>query len=312
MTTTSSLKAEDPAKIRLGVLVAIVSAAIFGLWPAAVRGAYETGANVAFILPLTTWVRALAMAAFCLTTQRRLFATKEGTRQSMVGGAFQAVCMLGIYAALTFLPGPLAIIILFSHTLMLLFYMAWRREIRLDRATVFMTALALAGLTLVVDLWHPQPVSNFLGIGLAAVAALATVGRLYAYGRQTKDRHPIIVGAENFLVAAVFVLPVMAWQAPHAPVVLAGWLYALLGCASLTVGTFGFFHGIALMGAFRWSLFGKIEPVFTALFSTLLLHETLKLSQYAGIALVVGSLAAYQLVDQRNRTRSAKNSGARD
>ena len=124
---------------------------------------------------------------FCLLTRRPIFRTREDTRQAITGGFFQAVSIITLYMALEFLPGPLVIIILFTHTLMLLFYLAWRREIKLDRFTVLTTLTALGGLSLVLNIWQKQPIANIWGIMLALVAALATVSRLYVFGHQTQD-----------------------------------------------------------------------------------------------------------------------------
>jgi drug/metabolite transporter (DMT)-like permease len=45
----------------------------------------------------------------------------------------------------------------------------------------------------------------------------------------------------------------------------------------------------------------KTEPIFTALFSALLLSEVLNADQYAGIAAVIASLGAYQIMEQRRQ-----------
>lgn len=212
-----------------GLKIALMSAVVFGIWPASMRGMYAEGGNAVFALLITTWVRALALAGFCVMTRRLLFQTRTDTRNAITGGFAQAVAMLALCAALTLLPGPLVIIILFSHTLMLLFYMAWRGEVRLDRFTVLTTIVALAGLALALDVIHAQSASNITGYSLAFLAAIATVARLYVYGHQTQARHPIIVGAENFLAAAAFTLPALFFSVPHAPASFVGYAYLLLG-----------------------------------------------------------------------------------
>jgi drug/metabolite transporter (DMT)-like permease len=73
--------------------------------------------------------------------------------------------------------------------------------------------------------------------------------------------------------------------------------------ASLTLGSFCRCYGISLLGSSRWSLFVKLEPVFTSLFSLRLLLEILKLGQYMGIAVVIGSDALYQNSELRRIKR---------
>ncbi len=282
-----------------GFLFALAASFFYGLWPAAVRGVYAAGGDVGFVLFTMTWTRGLMMGVFCLATQRHLFVTRESVKQGLVGGFFQAVCLGALYASLKFISGPLAIIIHFSHTLMLLCFMAWRGEVRLNLATVVTTCAALIGLTFVLDLWHAQNAATMEGIVLAFISALATVSRLYVYGQQVKLRHPIVVGAESFLVAAAMLSPVLFFGV-HPPVTWIGAGFAVLGCAAVTFASFAMFYGIALLGSFRLSLFSKMEPVFTSVFSAVLLGEILKGSQYAGIAMVLGSLALYQVFEQRH------------
>ncbi|MDR3423803.1 MAG: DMT family transporter [Alphaproteobacteria bacterium] len=286
---------------RAGFVIALASAIVFGLWPAAVRGIYTAGGDIVFALLVLTWARTLALCGFCLATKRPLFVTREAVRQGLIGGFFQAVALVTLYAALEYLPGPIAIIILFSYTLMLLFFMVWRGEMRLYKATVATTVTALVGLAFVLDVWHHQNAATIKGVALAFAAALASVGRFYVWGRQTKSRHPIIVGAESFLVAAVLISPAIFFGG-HLPTTAKGEMFAFLGSAATSLAAFGMFYGVRLMGSFRWSLFAKMEPVFTAIFSALLLGEILKTGQYIGIVIVLGSLALFQIFEQKRIT----------
>jgi drug/metabolite transporter (DMT)-like permease len=204
--------------------------------------------------------------------------------------------------SLLYIPGPLAIIIVFTHTLMLLFFMAWRGEIKLDVLNIMTTISALFGLTLVLDIWHLQSKTHWIGMGLAFITALSAVSRFYVYGKQTRERHPIVVGAENFLVAAILTLLVLLFQTPKLPSSMSGYAFVIVSCASIAFANFCMFYAISILGSFQYSLMAKLEPIFTSLFSVLLLKEILGLHQYFGIGLVVGSLAGYQFL--RHKTYS--------
>ena len=241
----------------------------------------------------------MILLLYCAAARKPLFGTREDIKQALIGGAFQTASVLCVFSALLYLSGPIVIIIMFSHTLMLLFFMAWRGEVKLDAATVTATVAALAGLSLVIDLWHPQPSGSWIGIGLSFLGALATVSRMYVYGHQTKTRNPAVVGAENFLVAALFSSFIALAVSLHLPVSSRGFIWLGVSSASMAFGTFCMFYGIAMLGAFRYSLFCKIEPIFTSLFSVWFLGEVLKPQQYMGIAVVVGSLALFQIYEQK-------------
>lgn len=284
---------------RLGICIAVVTAIVFGAYPAAVRGVYESGGNAVFMVIASTLTRAVFLSTYCLATKKPLFQSAEDAQKAFVGGFFQAVSVLGIFAGLVFLPGPLVLIIVFTHTLMLLLYMAWRGEIELDAFTVWTAVMALVGLSLVLDIWHVQPTSSLIGMAASFIAAVATVSRLYVYGHQTKTRSPAVVGAESFLVASLFTLVAALFQAPAMPASGVGQLFSVIACLSLSIGTFGMFYGISLLGSFQWSLFSKLEPIFTAIFSTLILHEVLAPYQYFGMIVVIISLVLYQIRTHR-------------
>ena len=283
----------------LGIASAIAAAIVFGAHTPAERGVFASGGNVALVLVVTTWARALSLLAYSAATRQKLFPSYEDAKQAAIGGACQAITVLCIFTALVHLSAPVVIIIVFSHTLMLLFFMAWRKEIKLDALTLVTTSAALAGLSLVIDLWHQQTAASWYGIGLSFVAALATVSRLYVYGLQTKERNPAAVGAENFLFAAPLASLILLVSPAHFPALPVGYLWLGVASASLALGTFFLFYGISFLGSFRYSLFSKLEPIFTSLFSVLFLGEVLKFQQYMGIVVVVCSLALYQIFGQR-------------
>ncbi len=297
--TASLVKPND----KIGILVAIAACAIFGVYPAASRAAYADGANAVFLILFTTLFRVFSLAAFCFLTNKKLFTTKETRKISITGGIWQAVSIIGIVTALAYIPGPIVLTILFTHTLMLLFFMAWRGEAKLDASSVLSTIVALTGLILVFDVWEAQPISNWIGIGLAFIGAGATLSRVYVFGRQMKTSDPAVVGAETFLVAFFFLIFLVFWKIPITPNSFEGWGWSFASGVSLAGGTFAMFYGIALLGSFKWSLFMKMEPIFTSIYSVLFLGEYLKLSQYGGIIVVIASLVMYQLVSRRQEKK---------
>lgn len=173
--------------------------------------------------------------------------------------------------------------------------------------TILTTLIVFCGLTVVLDVWSVQPSTNWIGYGLASLAAVATTSRMYVYGHQMKTRNPAVVGAESFLVASRIVLLVAFWRLPVAPDSLAGWGWTLL--CSLSLGFEALACSTALpLGAFKWSLFAKIEPLFTTLFPSSSSVNYFKPSQYVGIVAVVGGLFVYQLLSQRKAAMAMKES----
>jgi len=182
-----------------------------------------------------------------------------------------------------------------------LIYMIWHGDLAPNMVTVGVTLAVVAGLSLVIDPWHAKPAASLIGIALAFSAALATATRIYVYGRQTKDRYPAVVGAENFLIAAVVVSLCSLAAPPHLPTSFVGMEWLALTALSTTVGACCMFFSISLIGSFRYSLFAKFDPISTIFFSIFLVNETLKPQQYVGMAIVLSGLVLYQLSEQRRK-----------
>ena len=287
----------EVANNRSVLLIPLLAAFSFGLYPAAARLAYADGANAVFVVLTTTFARAVVMAIFCMATGKRWIPSPGEWSSVLSGGFYQALSIFGIIASLVYLPGPVTMTIIFTHTLMLLFLLAFRGEIRLSWLAVCTTLAALIGVSLVVDVWHNLDGVHWIGVSLAFMAALATVSRIYVYGKQVRDVNPAIVGAQMFSAASLFLLPLLIFEAPVAPSSLEG-VSGVVWCAlSLILGTFAMFYGIALLGSFKYSLMVKVEPIFTAGFSFLVLGELLNGYQYCGMVLVIVSLITYQYFD---------------
>lgn len=290
MTPTASLRAID----RTGLLIVLGSAILFGIWPAATREIYAHGGNVVFVILVTTWTRALVMYLFCRIKRKPVFSGAIKGYGTMVGGLMQALSIFGLIGALVYLPGPVVIILFYCHVMMLLAVAIWRKKQALTLGIMAITLIALLGLSLAVGLWEQETDISLIGIALAMLAAIATTIRTEIYEHLSNTAHPIVVGAESFIVASLLVGLGLFYDLPTLPTDLSGYIWTAIGCFSLITGTFGVFYGIARMGGFRFSLFSKLEPVFTALFSWLISGIPLHASQYAGMAIVLGALVAYQ------------------
>jgi drug/metabolite transporter (DMT)-like permease len=288
----------------LGILIAAGSAMVFGLYPAATRGAYADGANAVFIIMLTAFCRGFTTGLFCLFTHRNLFVEKTSLKNGISNGFFQALSIFGILGGMAFMPGPVVITIMFSYTMLLYLYMVLVGEERASIVTFLSVITAFAGLGLVVGVQDKFHGLSVIGLALAALAAITTATRVYRFGQLLKNTHPAVVSTETFIFVFLFSCLLMLHQLPVTPQHLSGWLWAGLATLSLCIGNFGMFYSIAMLGPFKYAFFVKLEPVFAALFAFLLIGETLHTSQYIGIAMVVSSLLVYQIYETRRKAIS--------
>lgn len=288
------------SKGRMGLIVTIASAVIFGFYPPATRAVYADGGNAVFIVLLTTFARAFSLLLFCIAKGLPVLRTWPDIRTGMVNGIFQTLSIIGILGGMAFLPGPLVIIILFSYTLMLYGYIVCKKEEPFNKATLLLVFMALVGLALSLNVQNNFKGLRWEGVALAFIAALATATRVYAFGRLSHSKAPTVIGAETFLFVLLFSCSLLFFNAPLLPTTINGAIWAGVAALSLSLGSFGTFYGIALLGAFKFSFFVKLEPIFGALFCALFINETLSYGQYIGMAIVVGSLISYQYLQQRS------------
>jgi len=288
------------SSIRNGVIISLLCAIAYGIYPPASQKAYADGANSIFVIIVSTFCRAFIMAIMCWATRQSLLPRRTDIRPILTGGFFQSLSIFGIIASLEYIPGPIMITIVFTHTIMLLFFMAFRGEAKLSTLAVTTTLCALFGIALVVDVFGNFGGLNLIGVGLAFMAALATTSRLYVYGQQVKSTSPPVLGTQVFSVAFIFILVLPFFRTPTLPHSLAGFGWLGLSSLSLSLGTLGMFYGISMLGSFRYSLLLKLEPVCTAIFSILILGEVLAMRQYVGMALVIVSLGAFQYLSNRS------------
>jgi drug/metabolite transporter (DMT)-like permease len=289
-----------------GYLLVLLAALSFGIYPAASQLAYQGGANPISLIVISTALRTLALLIAAVGKGYSAGDIYRDSFQAIGSGFLQAVSIFGIIASLRYIPGPVMITIVFSHTLMLLVLLAWRGQERLTFLSVSTSLLALLGICLVVDLVGNTDRIEWRGVTLAFIAALATASRMYAYGNQVKTAAPEIVGARAFSIATMFTLPLLLWEPPNLPTSLESVLWFALACASLMAGTVFSFKGLGIIGSFRTSLMLKIEPVLTCGYSWLMLGQLLSGSQYLGIGLVLFSLGAYQFLENRQRAKAVR------
>jgi len=286
---------------RRGYLLTCFAAISFGLYPATSRLAYAEGANQTFLIILTTFFRAAFLFSAALRKRYPVSAIFSDIGSSFFSGFLQAVSIIGIFGSLQYIPGPVMITIIFTHTLMLLLLMHWTGEAPLTKLATISAVIALLGITMVVDVYSDLSNLNFFGLSLAFVAAVATASRAYTFGKLVKIIPHEIVGTRVFSCAALFVLFIVFIQLPHFPTSTKGFFCAALSCFSLGFGTAATFSALSLLGSFRVSLTLKLEPLCTCFYSWVILNELLSPIQYVGIALVLASLLIYQLLDTEKK-----------
>jgi drug/metabolite transporter (DMT)-like permease len=170
-------------------------------------------------------------------------------------------------------------------------------------------ALALVGLSLIVELWADSGSLDGLGVAAALAAAFAYAVYILMAERGVRTRDPISLSCYGFLFAALFWLVVQpVWEFPFdrvgdevsllgrfdalsAPV----WLLMLFVVGVGTMVTFALVvSALRHVSATRVGIVAMLEPVAAAGVAWLWLGEALGAAQLAGGAVVLAGIAIAQ------------------
>lgn len=170
-------------------------------------------------------------------------------------------------------------------------------------------ALALVGLSLIVELWSDSSTLDGLGIAAALAAALAYAVYILMAERGVRTRDPISLSCYGFLFAALFWLVVQpVWQFPFGrvddDVSLLGkldslaapvWLLLLFVVVVGTMVTFALVvSALRHVSATRVGIVAMLEPLAATAVAWLWLGEALGAAQLAGGAVVLAGIAIAQ------------------
>jgi drug/metabolite transporter (DMT)-like permease len=170
-------------------------------------------------------------------------------------------------------------------------------------------ALALVGLSLIVELWSDSRVLDGLGVAAALAAAVSYAVYILLAERGVRTRDPISLSCYGFLFAALFWLVVQpVWKFPFrrvgddvsllgelesvaAPV----WLLLLFVVVIGTMATFALIvSALRHVSATTVGIVAMLEPVAAAAVAWVWLGETLGTAQLAGGAVVLAGIALAQ------------------
>ncbi|MDD3182712.1 MAG: DMT family transporter [Alphaproteobacteria bacterium] len=289
--------------MKLGIAIASVATILFGMGPPFSRAAYADGANAVFMALVTMFFRGLFLVGYCRWKHLKLFESRRTLKITVTGGFFHALGMAALFGALVTLQAPIALMILYLFPLGLLLFLAARGEQKLTALLIGLVFAALLGLSFVLKVWEVDGEISWVGIAFALVAAFGVGARIFIHGKQMETQIPSIVGAENFIVAFCFTLLLVFWNMPILPQTVGGYVWAGLCALVFGLGSLLSFYGMSLTGPFFWGFFGKLEPVYAALFAALFFGEYLSSSQYVGMAIVLASLLIYQCGEKSNGLR---------
>jgi drug/metabolite transporter (DMT)-like permease len=206
---------------------------------------------------------------------------------------------------------PVGIALLIEYVAPLLVAL-WARYVfheRVRRRIWVALALALVGLSLIVELWSGSSALDGLGVAAALAAALAYAVYILMAERGVRKRDPISLSCYGFGFAALFWLVVQPiWEFPFGrvddSVSLLGeldsvaapvWLLLLFVVVVGTMATFALVvSALRHVSATRVGIVAMLEPVAATAVAWIWLGEALGAAQLAGGAIVLAGIVLAQ------------------
>lgn len=290
-----------------GLLLALISSAAFGTSGALAKGLLLTGWTPAAAVTWRVAIGAIMLAVPALLAMRgRWHLLRRGWPTVLLFGIIAvAGCQLAYFLAVERLSVAIALLLEYCGVILVVLWLWLRHGQRPRPLTIIGTAIAVAGLLLVLDVFGAVQVDP-LGVmwGLLAAAGLATYFIVSA-----DDSHnlpPIalaagglVVGTITLLLAAGVGLVSLEWNT--APVLLAGqqvpwWIdIGLLGVVAAALAYLTGIAGTRRLGSKLASFIGLSEVLFAVLWAWLLLAELPVTIQLVGGVLLLAGVAVVRL-----------------
>jgi len=192
-----------------------------------------------------------------------------------------SVMNLSLYAAIDRIGLALAVTLEFLGPLTV--------AIASSRRVLDIACAVVAGIGVVV-LTSPGPTTDFIGVGLALLAATAW-GSYVLLNRTIGQRLPGLQGTAvaSSVTAAAWTPVAAAWFATHIPTVAGLALAVACGLMSSIVPYVADLLALRRVPAHMFGTFTSVNPVWAALAGWLLLHQALDVNEWLGIGLIVVS-----------------------
>jgi len=281
-----------------GLVLGIASALAFSSSGPFVKPLLEAGWSLGAALLLRMGIAGLILSPALLLAMKRQRGFLRRHWRLIVGFGLMPVlgCQLFFFSAMQRMPVAVALLIQYLAPVMLVAFV-WARTRKAPSALVLWgSAVAIAGLVLVVDISGAS--FDLIGTLFALAAALCVCAYFVISERAGDDLPPLALAASGLLTGALVMgvlclTGIMPFHAPAVTVVLAGaevpWWMPLLWVAAIAT-TLGYALGVMAVpriGSRVASFVGLSEVLFALGFAWLFLGEVPAPIQFVGGALIL-------------------------
>lgn len=294
-----------------GLLLALLSAASFGTSGSFARSLAEVGWSPGAAVAARVSAAAAILAVPAILAQRGRWRSLRASGRMIVLYGLVAVAggQVCFFNAIEHLSVGVALLLEYLGTVLVVAWMWLRHGHRPRRLTLIGSAVALAGLVLVLDLSGDQRL-DAIGVLWALGGAIGLAGYFVLSGRDDSDVPPIVLASAGMVVGAIALfglgsLGALPLRAQFIAVRIAGhqvsWLVPVVGL-SLVAAAIAYVAGIGAtrrLGPKLASFVGLTEVLFAVLFAWLFLGELPTAMQLAGGLLIVAGIAVVRIDEGR-------------
>jgi drug/metabolite transporter (DMT)-like permease len=289
----------------VGLVLAVVSAVTFGLSGPFAKALTDAGwSATGAVLVRLGGAAAILLVILALTRPGVLAAVRaDGPALVLYGVLAVAGVQVAFFNALLYVPVAIAILLEFQGPILVLAWVWLVRRQRPAARTMLGAAVALFGLSLVVQVWTGVEL-RWEGLAWGLAAAVCQASYFLVADRTGSATPPLVLAGVGMtlgtavvaLVGLAGVLPIVIDTAATG-VILAGvdvgWPVAatLLVVVSSVIAYLAGVAAIARVGASRGSLMALLEVIASAVASWLLLGQVPTPVQVVGGALILGGVA---------------------
>ena len=277
----------------IGVVLALASAVAFAMVPTFAKLAYAGGSNTLTVITARSILAVALIWLVMISLRQPMHIDRKPMLISLSAGIFYAIMAYGSLGSLAFIPVNTAILILFTHPILVGLVTAYLGEEAISLKVLVALVVAFTGLGLAIGFSLES--LNLSGIALAALSAIAIVFVIVGNARAMKQASGIVVVFYMMGSAAVTQCILFLIFGTYTPPVTAlGWLgFGGVAIAS-TAANLAFFGAVPILGAVRATMITNIEPLLAIVFAVLILGERISILQGVGIAMVLTAIAAVE------------------
>lgn len=272
----------------LGYFLIFLSATAFGLMPIFAIYAYDHQVSVNTLLFLRFSFASIIFFCYLFMKKRFVPISKRQLLTFFLLGSILYTLQSSFYfSSIKYIPASLAALILYLYPIFVAILSFFVNKEQLTKFMIISMIISLIGILLVLG--TPANHVNVFGILLALGAAIIYSIYIIVGGRVTLQVPPLVTSAFIALFAAIaFLILGLITNTLHFHFSFVGWLSILcISIISSVISMATFFAGIKLIGPTKSAILSMVEPVITIIFSTILLHEHMKLLQIVGGAIVL-------------------------